>query len=69
VKEVALTVPQATAEIFLTAIKALPRREKEDIPGRIARGRRLRRSWRISLTAWRSRRNRGNRLGPFVTYC
>jgi hypothetical protein len=39
----AMTVQQATAEVFLTAFKALPRREQEDILGRIARDRRLRR--------------------------
>ena len=38
-----MTVQQATAEVFLTAFKALPRREQEDILGRIARDRRLRR--------------------------
>ena len=42
-KKMAMTVPQATAEVFLTALKALPRREQEDILGRIARDRRLRR--------------------------
>jgi hypothetical protein len=42
-KEMAMTVQQATAEVFLTAFKALPRREQEDILGRIARDRRLRR--------------------------
>jgi hypothetical protein len=39
----AMTVQQATAEVFLTAFKALPRREQEDILGRIARDRKLRR--------------------------
>jgi hypothetical protein len=38
-----MTTEQATAEVFLTAFKALPRREQEDILGRIARDRRLRR--------------------------
>jgi hypothetical protein len=38
-----MTVQQANAEVFLTAFKALPRREQEDILGRIARDRRLRR--------------------------
>ena len=38
-----MTVQQATAEVFLTAFKALPRREQEDILGQIARDRRLRR--------------------------
>jgi hypothetical protein len=42
-REVAMTTEQATAEVFLTAFKALPRREQEDILGRIARDRRLRR--------------------------
>jgi hypothetical protein len=42
-KEMAMTVQQATAEVFLTAFKALPRREQEDILGQIARDRRLRR--------------------------
>ena len=34
---------QATAEVFLTAFKALPRLEQEHILGRMAHGRRLRR--------------------------
>ncbi len=38
-----MTVQQAIAEVFLTAFKALPRREQEDILGQIARDRRLRR--------------------------
>ena len=38
-----MTVQQATAEVFLTAFKALPRREQEDILGRIAGDRKLRR--------------------------
>jgi len=38
-----MTVQQETAEVFLTAFKALPRREQDDILGRIARDRRLRR--------------------------
>lgn len=38
-----MTVHQATAEVFLTAFKALPRREQEDILGRMARDGRLRR--------------------------
>ena len=38
-----MTVQQATAEVFLTAFKALPRREQEDILGRIVRDRNLRR--------------------------
>jgi hypothetical protein len=42
-KEAALTIQQATAEVFLTAFKALPRREQEDILGRIAGDRKLRR--------------------------
>jgi len=42
-KEMAMTVPRVTAEVFRTALKALPRREQEDILGRIARDRRLRR--------------------------
>ncbi len=36
-----MTAQQATAEVFLTALKALPRREQEDILTRIARDRRL----------------------------
>jgi Mg/Co/Ni transporter MgtE len=36
-----MTVQQATAEVFLTAFKALPRREQEDILGRMARDRKL----------------------------
>jgi hypothetical protein len=38
----AMTVQQATAEVFLTAFRALSRREQEDILGRIARDRKLR---------------------------
>lgn len=38
-----MTVQQATAEVFLTAFKALPRREQENILSRLARDRRLRR--------------------------
>jgi 4'-phosphopantetheinyl transferase EntD len=38
-----MTAQQATPELFLTAYKALPRREQEDILGRIASDRRLRR--------------------------
>jgi hypothetical protein len=38
-----MTVEQATAEVFLTAFRALSRREQEDILGRIARDRRFRR--------------------------
>lgn len=38
-----MTVQQATAEVFLTAFKALPRREQEHILGRRAHDRRLRR--------------------------
>ncbi|MGD0265702.1 MAG: hypothetical protein ABSD47_12235 [Candidatus Methylomirabilota bacterium] len=38
-----MTAQQATAEVFLTAFKGLPRREQEDILTRIARDRRLRR--------------------------
>ncbi len=37
-----MTVQQATAEVFLTAFKGLPRREQEVILARIARDRRLR---------------------------
>ncbi len=37
-----MTVQQATAEVFLTAFKGLPRREQEAILARIARDRRLR---------------------------
>jgi hypothetical protein len=36
-----MTVQEATAEVFLTALKALSRREQEDILGRVARDRRL----------------------------
>jgi hypothetical protein len=36
-----MTAQQATAEVFLTAFKALPRRGQEDGLGRIARDRRL----------------------------
>lgn len=42
-KEIVMTVDQATADVFLTAFKALPRREQADILGRIARDRGLRR--------------------------
>ncbi len=42
-REMAMTVQQATAEVFLTAFKALPRREQEQILGRMAHDRRLRR--------------------------
>jgi hypothetical protein len=42
-KELAMTVEQATAAVFLTAFKALPRREQEDILARIAHDRRFRR--------------------------
>lgn len=38
-----MSVQQATAEIFLTAFKALPRREQESILNRIAQDRRFRR--------------------------
>ncbi len=38
-----MTGEQATAEVFLTAFRALSRREQEDILGRIARDRRFRR--------------------------
>jgi hypothetical protein len=38
-----MTSQQATAEVFLTAFKGLPRREQEVILARIARDRRLRR--------------------------
>jgi hypothetical protein len=38
-----MTAQQATAEVFLTAFRALSRREQEDILGRIARDRRFRR--------------------------
>jgi hypothetical protein len=38
-----MTGQQATAEVFLTAFKTLPRREQEDILERIARDRKLRR--------------------------
>jgi len=38
-----MTGHQATAEVFLTAFRALSRREQEDILGRIARDRKLRR--------------------------
>lgn len=37
-----MTVEQATAEVFLTAFRSLPRREQESILGRIARDRRFR---------------------------
>ena len=37
-----MTGQQATAEVFLTAFRALSRREQEDILGRIARDRRFR---------------------------
>ncbi len=37
-----MTVQQATAEVFLTAFKGLPRREQEVILARITRDRRLR---------------------------
>jgi len=37
-----MTVQRATAEVFLTAFKGLPRREQEVILARIARDRRLR---------------------------
>ncbi len=37
-----MTTQHATAEVFLTAFKGLPRREQEAILGRIARDRRLR---------------------------
>jgi hypothetical protein len=37
-----MTAQQATAEVFLTAFRALSRREQEDILGRIARDRRFR---------------------------
>jgi hypothetical protein len=39
----ARTVQQATAEVFLTVFKALPRRKQEDMLERRARDRRLRR--------------------------
>jgi hypothetical protein len=39
----AMTAQQATAEVFLTAFRALSRREQEDILGGIARDRRFRR--------------------------
>lgn len=38
-----MTAQQATAEVFLTAFRALSRREQEDILDRIARDRRFRR--------------------------
>jgi hypothetical protein len=38
-----MTGQHATAEVFLTAFKALSRREQEDILNRIARDRKLRR--------------------------
>ncbi len=38
-----MTIQQATAEVFLTAFKGLPRREQEVILARIARDRKLRR--------------------------
>ncbi len=38
-----MTVQEATAEVFVTAFKALSRREQEDILGRIARDRKFRR--------------------------
>ena len=38
-----MTGQHATAEVFLTAFKALSRREQEDILGRIARDRKFRR--------------------------
>ena len=38
-----MTVQQATAEIFLTAFRALSRREQESILNRIAQDRRFRR--------------------------
>jgi hypothetical protein len=38
----AITAQQAIAEVFLTAFRALSRREQEDILGRIARDRRFR---------------------------
>jgi hypothetical protein len=38
-----MTSQQATAEVFLTAFRGLPRREQEVILARIARDRRLRR--------------------------
>ena len=37
-----MTVEQATAEVFLTAFRSLPRREQESILERIARDRRFR---------------------------
>ncbi len=38
-----MTAQQATAEVFFTAFKALPRREQESILTRVARDRKLRR--------------------------
>ena len=38
-----MTVRQATGEVFLTAFKALPRREQAFVLSRIARDRKLRR--------------------------
>jgi len=38
-----VTVQEATSEVFLTALKALPRSQQEDILGRLARDRKLRR--------------------------
>jgi hypothetical protein len=38
-----MTAQQATAEVFLTAFRALSRRKQEDILGRIARDRKFRR--------------------------
>ncbi len=38
-----MTTQQATAEVFLTAFKALSRREQEDILNKIARDRKFRR--------------------------
>ena len=45
-----MTVEQATAEVFLTAFRALSRREQEDILGRIACDRRFRRAHSVGIS-------------------
>jgi hypothetical protein len=63
-----MTVQQATAEVFLTAFKALPRREQEDILQRIARDRRLRRVLEAMSDRLATEEERGKPSRPLRDY-
>ncbi|MBM4019563.1 MAG: hypothetical protein FJ288_14800 [Planctomycetes bacterium] len=60
-----MTVPQATAEVFLTALRALPRKHRNEVLARIARDPDLRQDL-LDLALVAGRRREPSR--PFRQY-